>query len=260
MKHKVIKGLWIVITISLFILGFSADWILDKMSEISLYEIIFILKYSLKRMGSELFLQYISNCMISPIFFIILPNILCNTIEFFKNKERLFKCGISLIAVFICFYFLYLFNENIKNIQSEKYILSTELSFLNENPSANEYCIKGFSDNESGFTWTNGAESLMLFIFDETFEKLRLSMEYFTYTESQRVIIYANGRQVADYVAAGRENKEIIIPGEYIKNNELFLLFEFPDAVSPKELGVNEDARELALAMQSIIITRIKSE
>lgn len=60
---------------------------------------------------------------------------------------------------------------------------------------------------------------------------------------------------IADYDSVTTETKQITIPIEYIEEGKLTLKFELPDAISPKEIGMSEDARTLGLAMRSLKIS-----
>ena len=145
--------------------------------------------------------------------------------------------------------------EESKQIVGYYYELGTELSFKKENPTANRYCVKGFSGNENSQTWTTGTGAEMQFRIGEAVGNLNLVLEYGrVHNSSQRVTIYANDTEIANYIATKGERKEILIPSECISNGILKLRIELPDAVSPKECGTGTDSRLLALAMKSITI------
>lgn len=141
-----------------------------------------------------------------------------------------------------------------EQIEMYKYELGSELSFGGES-TAEEYCVYGFSVSEEDGTWTDGKKALMQFNIAEEHENLSVNMEYMTYTSAQRVRVYANDNEVAEFVAGGEEEQEFIIPNEYVKDGSLSLSYELPDAVSPKSMGENTDERNLALAMKSITIS-----
>lgn len=52
----------------------------------------------------------------------------------------------------------------------------------------------------------------------------------------------------------GFQNVELIIPKETLTENVQLIKFEFPNAISPNELELSEDGRDLALAVHSIMI------
>lgn len=132
---------------------------------------------------------------------------------------------------------------------------------LNENLSfgsaitANKYCVYGFAGNEEYFTWTDGKNAVMQFNITDNYEDLLLTLEYGTYLSSERVKIYANENEIADYIAQGEEVKEFFIPGQYIEDGILVLRFELPDAISPRERGESEDPRQVALCMRTLTLS-----
>lgn len=149
------------------------------------------------------------------------------------------------------------FNET-EQLGVFNYRLGTELLFTENDTSGTRYCIKGFSHNETNFTWTNATKAEMKFNIKDEYADLCINLEYDIFTNSQRIIVYANKHEVANYIATEGEVKQIIVPKEYITDGSLVLSFELPDAVSPEELGVNKDSRTLALAMKSLTITSVE--
>ncbi|MGN0639066.1 MAG: hypothetical protein ACI4J0_11900 [Huintestinicola sp.] len=139
---------------------------------------------------------------------------------------------------------------------SAYYDLGTELYFDKERNTVSKYCISGFSDSETNGTWTDKTESEMKFMiknFDNT--DLELTLNYKTFNEFQNVTIYANGKKVESYIAEDDQTKTVLIPADCIKDGVLDLIFELPDAISPKELGKSDDGRTLALYFKTITIS-----
>lgn len=134
------------------------------------------------------------------------------------------------------------------------YNLNESLSFGSA-MSANKYCVYGFSWNEEYFTWTDGKNAVMQFNITDNYEDLLLTLEYGTYLSSERVKIYANENEIADYIAQGEEVKEFFIPGQYIEDGMLVLRFELPDAISPRERGESEDSRQVAIWMKTLTLS-----
>lgn len=129
-----------------------------------------------------------------------------------------------------------------------QYVLGTLLQ--TEDWSLNAHCISGFSENEITHTWTDGYEAVMQFDFSEKFNNLKVTMDYIAFDSNQKVYIYANDRQVACYIADGREPDTFLIPKDYIKDGHLEIKFELPDA----ECAV-PNGRKLTLAMKSMVIS-----
>ena len=95
----------------------------------------------------------------------------------------------------------------------------------------------------------------MQFNITEEYNNLSVKMKCGTFTPSQNVIIYANDHEVTKFVAKGYEEHVFTIPGEYVEDGSLYLRFELPDAVSPKDMGTGPDTRNLALSMEEITIS-----
>jgi len=139
------------------------------------------------------------------------------------------------------------------------YNLDSQLNFNSGTTAVSDYCVKGFSNPEETFTWTIGQESEMKFIFDNKKESdVSIKMNYFTYTDSQHVLVYANDNLVEEYDAIGEEEKNLVIPHEYIQDGMLLLKFQLPDAISPYSKGESNDKRELGLAIRSLSISYVE--
>lgn len=133
----------------------------------------------------------------------------------------------------------------------DRYRIGMALSFANEE-TANPYCTKGFSKNEGTGTWTDETESEMFFPLSKRENKdLVLRMRYGTLLDNQRVYLYLNGHNVAQYIAVSG-TKEVLIPKAYVDGEELHLWFDLPDAKSPRSIGMNSDSRVLCLDMKEI--------
>ena len=118
------------------------------------------------------------------------------------------------------------------------------------------YAVTGISNTEHEFIWTDGAKAILKFNLDDKHNNIQVNLSYHTYNGIQPVSIYANDILVMEYEANGTEEKNIIIPGEYIKNGELILRFEFTNAIAPAEIDPNnKDPRKLALAFHKITLS-----
>ncbi len=111
------------------------------------------------------------------------------------------------------------------------------------------FAVKGFSHVESAFTWTDGDKAVMRFPnMPRRRRGLSLELRYGTFLPEEQVVIVANGREVARFVARGEERKRFCLPADCIsEDGALQLALELPDAVSPREKGQSADARRLAL-------------
>jgi hypothetical protein len=108
------------------------------------------------------------------------------------------------------------------------------------------FCMKDYH-------WTQGNEAEISFVIKGDVRDYFLDMEHRTYTPRQPVTLYANGREVAKYVAQGREKRRVHIPFSCIKPDKtLVLRFELPGAISPDEVRHNGDKRQLALGFYAL--------
>lgn len=134
---------------------------------------------------------------------------------------------------------------------SNKYKLGTKLSF-GSTGTATEYLEKGFSYGEAGHTWTNDTNAEIKMVLDSMPKSdLVVEMEVIptSTTGSQRMVISVGDTIVHNWSYSKSSIVKFSIPHELIKENTLSINFEFPDAVSPKEvLGKGHDPRKLAFA------------
>lgn len=140
------------------------------------------------------------------------------------------------------------------------YHLGEELTF-GKNGNSNPYRYLGFQGDETGFTWTSGCKSEMVFALDEVCDtNLLLSMNFGTLS-NQNMIIYCNGNFVAEYSANGTYELQLVIPYEFFKDEGCIdLTFELSNATSPQALGLSDDPRILALSFRSISLTETDLE
>ncbi len=137
--------------------------------------------------------------------------------------------------------------------ERKKYDLGETLVF-SESQTIDEYCSYGISYSESWGAWTDGNEACMVFDIDGDYQNLLLKMNVAAYMPPQNVKVFANENCVAEFSVCEAEEREIIIPKEYLKEGVLYLRFELPNAVSPISLGESIDGRKLALALTDLVI------
>ena len=134
------------------------------------------------------------------------------------------------------------------NFELNKLLSPDELDFLH---------VSGMSISEKTHIWNNGNEAVFEFQINEDFKDVQIYVNYFTFHGKKSVSIYANGKKLEEFIANGKEEKTFIIPGAFIdkKTGVLELKFIFPDAESPKQLGISEDNRILALGFLGMKIS-----
>ena len=137
------------------------------------------------------------------------------------------------------------------------YEYGTEITF-GEGGNAQYYQGAGWSFPEKGFTWTDGRDASLLIPVKASKSDLILRAMLFPLlgqsVKQQRVSIYINGAKVDQWTVDTGGVYGTVVPRELVKNSSLGILFDLPDAISPKELNINEDQRQLAIALRSLTL------
>lgn len=136
--------------------------------------------------------------------------------------------------------------------------LSQPVICTTENPDAEHYLLYGFGVTEEELTWTRNRYAGFVGQLEEApSSDLTCMIDLASvYQQSQSIVVSVNGTEVySDVIAKGTDSLTFTIPKDCIQNNLVALDFAFPDAVSPKELGIGNDVRELAFAVKEICIT-----
>ncbi len=125
-----------------------------------------------------------------------------------------------------------------------------------EGAPARKLCLQGVDRPEREFTWTVGDELKMEFPVDpRRSTPFSVTLRYGTFLPKEHVIVSANGRRIAKFLAKGEEQRTFVVPPSCFSNDgKVTLVFSFPDATSPKELGQGGNDRELALRLYSISV------
>jgi len=128
-----------------------------------------------------------------------------------------------------------------------------------------------------GFTWTNGTSASLVIPIRKTEMDVELRAIFSPFIapgklDRQRVNVFVNGNRVAAWEAKrtgiiqnkfkrkdASQTKTVIIPKKMLADDKMVLTFELPDAASPTELGVGNDARTLGICMFSLTLTESKS-
>lgn len=139
---------------------------------------------------------------------------------------------------------------------SREYALGTPLYF-DERDTARPYCVSGISANEGTRTWTNSHDAEMLFELSGVPDRLRLTLDYQTYNNTQTVEVWVNDQLIETYSSSGTTHHVTYIPAGTVTGKELRLRLHLPDAVSPASLGAGTEKRLLALSMTSLKISAV---
>ena len=70
----------------------------------------------------------------------------------------------------------------------------------------------------------------------------------------QRILIHLNDQFIGEWVLAERAlgSRSIEVPANFFQEEEVVVGFKFPDATTPRKMGVNSDVRTLAVRFASI--------
>ena len=135
---------------------------------------------------------------------------------------------------------------------NRKYAWGTRLGFGLEG-NVNRFLLDGWSVPGKNGTWT-AAKSvrLGLEVDPPRSDTVSLSATLFPFIVQdrlprQRVLVRINDTPVGEWMLAERvlRTHSVAIPATHFQENEVVIGFGFPDATSPKELGVNLDVRTL---------------
>jgi hypothetical protein len=136
-----------------------------------------------------------------------------------------------------------------------------ELEIFNQDNSSAvhpKYLIgDGWWINEGTHRWTNGYKADMLLYVKNPAKNLDLNIQMFGLTNSavlkaQRVIVLLNGKQIGKLEVSEQKKYSIRINRELLNRSYSILTFQLLDATTPQKLGINDDQRILALAIQNV--------
>ncbi len=127
---------------------------------------------------------------------------------------------------------------------------------------AAQYQGCGWSFPEAGLTWTAGRSAHLAFPVPPLEEDLLMKATFWPLVAQdrrakQRVEILIDGEPVGYWEAKQAGEYKVTIPSKYLGSSLSTITFELPDAASPEELGLSDDKRVLALAMQAIVFQKL---
>jgi FkbM family methyltransferase len=139
-------------------------------------------------------------------------------------------------------------------------VLRDEIIF-GEDGNDGAYILGGFGHPEAGFRWTLGENAAIAFSLNsETGEDAELicvvmPLLFEKKRELSRVRALINGTDLGEWKITKPDDEfKISIPASLCKNSRLVVEFKLPDAISPKDLGINNDERKLSLAFKKITL------
>lgn len=123
-----------------------------------------------------------------------------------------------------------------------------------------KYTESGWSSNEGPYRWTNGKNATMKFWIEQVPETIFLNLDASSFVtpqmRSQRVLITINGKALPHQINVSEDHQIYSVPIYKMCIRGLNTIrFSFPDAISPRDLGISQDSRILGIAVRSISFT-----
>lgn len=136
-----------------------------------------------------------------------------------------------------------------------EYTLGDKIVFTAQD-NGTRYFQRGISAVETDFAWSDGHEGTMYVMVGEQAEDLTATVTLkAVYNGSQTMIVTCNGQELfRNQVTMDEGSVSFVVPSSCIVDGGLQLVFSYPDAVSPLELGESDDNRVLAVGYQAITI------
>lgn len=118
-----------------------------------------------------------------------------------------------------------------------------------------KYSLYGFSYAEGKSRWSSGYESCLDIPLENLPENdLKLQITFSDMLgKKQSLKVYANDVLIGNESSVDM-TRTYNIPLNIIKDGHLKLVFQYPDATTPKSLGIGEDQRTLAYRFESLIL------
>lgn len=140
--------------------------------------------------------------------------------------------------------------------EPQSYELGTNINFSRDGNSL-VYQGEGWALPDKDFTWTEGKKSELSLAVDPITSDVIMAMTLEPLIQpgkldKQRVNVYINNKKIGTVVVTNPGPYQIYIQKDYMKNSPLNIIFELPDATSPRNLGLNNDTKVLALRVMSI--------
>jgi len=133
----------------------------------------------------------------------------------------------------------------------------TEITFASPNPSARAYTVVGWNLSEEGFSWSHAKTALLYFRPGRSDSDVEITLDVFPAIyptlAAQRMTISFNGEPAHRFELSAPEKITVRIPAEvWNREKAATISFEFPDAASPKAMGVSADSRSLGYAFKTV--------
>ena len=112
----------------------------------------------------------------------------------------------------------------------------------------------GWLDAEELGTWSIGPEARLLLQLEPS-RSATVDIEVLPFAERQEVLVTANGTPLTEWTLtkAGPRLQTLELP--VVADGRVELAFHFPHTTSPRDLGLSNDGRELAIRLLSLTLT-----
>lgn len=148
----------------------------------------------------------------------------------------------------------------------DMYLEETEVSAFGDailftaESDGSRYFSSGLCEIEGDFAWSSGTESEIQLFVGEILGDLKGEFCFKDLiTDMQHLVISSEGQILFnDDVTPDKLEVSFAIPNACIKDGMLNLRVEYPDAVSPVEIGMGEDNRVLAVAYSAMTFTKVQ--
>lgn len=139
-----------------------------------------------------------------------------------------------------------------------KYKLGSKIEFgeySKEKNHINQYALYGFSRGEGDSSWSLGKESCLNIPLEDIPKNDLVLQINFSYIlgKKQNLKIYVNDILLSDETV-NTLSRSYNIPSSIIKDKNLQLKFQYPNAATPESLGMGDDSRILAYSFEDIIL------
>jgi len=151
-----------------------------------------------------------------------------------------------------------IFHDPVRISEDQRYTLGSVI-MMGAGGNSNPYKISGWSVEEQGYTWSEGHRALLGFKIpiDRAPLMMALDVAGLSSPRSQIVAVSVNGSLLKKIIlSSNRQIYNIDIPLQYLKSDgNLLIQFDFPNAISPVEFGMNQDRRLLSMAVYGFKLT-----
>jgi hypothetical protein len=146
------------------------------------------------------------------------------------------------------------------------YDFGTQIKFGFDQKTTN-YLLSGWGKPEESQVVSEGKTATLAFSTNTSDSDLMMKFSLYPAIfehkhEIQRVIVYANHHEIGNFTYTHYQlfENNVVIPNEFLNDKIIYITFYLPDAISPEDLGLNNDHRNMAIALTSFNITTLNND